>query len=67
MGFKVEVHVYDLSQGMARQLSPALLGKQIDGIWHTGVQVYGTEYYFGGGICQCPAEFSPYGRPIQGL
>lgn len=67
MGFKVEVFVYDLSQGMARQMSPALLGKQIDGIWHTGVQVYGTEYYFGGGICQCPAEMSPYGRPVQGI
>jgi hypothetical protein len=37
----VSLRVYDLSRGMARQLSPALLGKQIDGIWHTGVLVYG--------------------------
>lgn len=37
----VTLRVYDLSGGMARQLSPALLGKQIDGIWHTGVLVYG--------------------------
>jgi hypothetical protein len=27
-----------------------LLGKQIDGIWHTGIIVYGKEFYFGGGI-----------------
>ena len=24
-------------------------GKQIDGVWHTGVVVYGREYFFGGG------------------
>jgi len=27
----------------------AILGRQIDGIWHTGVHVFGREYYFGGG------------------
>lgn len=37
----VSLRVYDLSRGMARQLSPSLLGKQIDGIWHTGLLVYG--------------------------
>ena len=26
-----------------------LSGRQIDGIWHTGVHVFGREYYFGGG------------------
>ena len=30
-------------------------GKQIDGIWHTGIVVYGREYFFGGdGIMNCP-------------
>jgi hypothetical protein len=29
----VELYVYDLSQGLARQLSVQLLGKGIDGIW----------------------------------
>lgn len=34
-----------------------LLGRQIEGIWHTGVEVYGTEYFYGGGICSmAPAE-----------
>ncbi|DBA03357.1 TPA: hypothetical protein N0F65_004634 [Lagenidium giganteum] len=50
MGFPVELRVYDLSRGMAKQLSTALLGKQFDGIWHTGVHVYGKEYFYGGGI-----------------
>lgn len=35
---------------MARQLSPSLLGKMIEGIWHTGVVVFGSEYYLGGDI-----------------
>ena len=37
---------------MAKQMSPMLLGKSIDGIYHTGLVVYGTEFYYGGGICQ---------------
>jgi hypothetical protein len=37
----VVLRIYDLSRGMAAQVSPALLGKRIDGIWHTGVLVYG--------------------------
>jgi hypothetical protein len=34
--YKVQLAVYDLSQGMARALSQGLLGIQIEGIWHTG-------------------------------
>ena len=32
------------------------LGKRLEGIWHTGIVVYGQEYYFGGtgGIECCP-------------
>ncbi|KAG0504876.1 hypothetical protein M758_N012300 [Ceratodon purpureus] len=64
-GWKVELYVYDLSQGLARQLSSQFLGKVIDGIWHTGVGVYGKEYYFGGGIQSVPLKQSPYGQPVQ--
>lgn len=32
-----------------------LLGKQLDGVWHTGVVVYGKEWFFGGmGVENCP-------------
>ncbi|KAJ6729089.1 DESUMOYLATING ISOPEPTIDASE [Salix viminalis] len=64
-GYKVTLNVYDLSQGLARQLSTTFLGKAIDGIWHTGVVVYGNEYYFGGGIQHLPAGTTPYGTPIK--
>lgn len=64
-GCKVLLNVYDLSQGLARQLSTSFLGKAIDGIWHTGIVVYGNEYYFGGGIQSCPEGQTPYGRPVK--
>lgn len=64
-GYKVSLNVYDLSQGLARQLSTTFLGKAIDGIWHTGVVVYGNEYFFGGGIQHAPAGKTPYGIPVQ--
>jgi hypothetical protein len=50
--YKVDLYLYDLSNGMARTMSPLLLGKQIDAIYHSGLVVYGIEYYFGGGICR---------------
>ncbi|KAL2540748.1 PPPDE putative thiol peptidase family protein [Abeliophyllum distichum] len=64
-GHKVCLNVYDLSQGLARQLSTTFLGKAIEAIWHTGVVVYGNEYYFGGGIQNAPAGATPYGTPIH--
>ncbi|KAK9138281.1 hypothetical protein Sjap_008875 [Stephania japonica] len=64
-GYKVSLNVYDLSQGLARQLSSTFLGKAIEGIWHTGVVVYGNEYYFGGGIQHAPVGTTPYGRPLR--
>ncbi|KAK6141669.1 hypothetical protein DH2020_024590 [Rehmannia glutinosa] len=63
-GYKVSLNVYDLSQGLARQLSTTFLGKAIEGIWHTGVVVYGYEYYFGAGIQSAPVGTTPYGTPI---
>ncbi|CAK9162375.1 unnamed protein product [Ilex paraguariensis] len=64
-GYKVSLNVYDLSQGLARQLSTSFLGKAIEGIWHTGVVVYDKEYYFGGGIQHSLVGSTPYGTPIR--
>ncbi|GJM87323.1 hypothetical protein PR202_ga03264 [Eleusine coracana subsp. coracana] len=64
-GYKVKLNVYDLSNGLARQLSTSFLGKPIEAIWHTGVVVYGNEYYFGGGIQSSPVGTTPYGRPLR--
>ena len=64
-GHQVTLHLYDLSQGMARAMSPALLGRQIDGVWHTGIVVHGQEYYFGGGIQVGYPGGTHFGRPMQ--
>jgi hypothetical protein len=50
--YEVQLAIYDLSRGMARNLSAQFLGQQfaIDAIPHTGIVVYGREYFFGGGI-----------------
>ena len=39
--FTVTCNLYDLSQGMAKSMSRMIIGKQVDGIWHTGIVVYG--------------------------
>lgn len=62
---EVTLQIYDISQGMAKVLSPMFIGKQIDGIWHTSLVVFGKEYYFGGGICCDVPLTTPFGMPVQ--
>lgn len=63
---KVNLYIYDISKGMARQLSLPLIGKQIDGIWHTSIVCYGKEYYFGStGIDYCPPCGTILGQPDE--
>ncbi|KAI6650570.1 Desumoylating isopeptidase 1 [Oopsacas minuta] len=65
-GYSVKLYVYDLSGGLASQLSQSFIGKQIDGIWHTAVVVYGQEYFYGsGGICSCPPGTTMMGPPLR--
>lgn len=59
----VQLHLYDLTRGMASALSPMLLGKQIAGIWHSGIVVHGREYFFGYGISSTGAGRTPFGAP----
>ncbi|XP_023251272.1 desumoylating isopeptidase 1-like [Seriola lalandi dorsalis] len=62
--FPVKLYIYDLSRGMARQLSSVMLGKHLDGIWHTAVVVHGQEYFFvGEGINSCSPGGTPLGEP----
>jgi len=57
---KVELYVYDLSQGMAKNLSMGFLGQQFDGIWHTGIVVFGNEYFYGGGVNKMAPATTPF-------
>ncbi|KAH8114642.1 DUF862-domain-containing protein [Phellopilus nigrolimitatus] len=65
MAFPVKLYVYDLSNGLAKQLSLQLTGKQIDGIWHTSVVVHGKEVFYGQGISTTKPGQSHHGKPLQ--
>ncbi|KAL7334864.1 hypothetical protein PS15p_200430 [Mucor circinelloides] len=65
MAEPVKLYVYDLSQGMARSMSRQLTGKQIDGIWHTSVVVFGQEFYFGQGIMTSAPGTTQHGHPLE--
>ncbi|KAI8841868.1 PPPDE putative peptidase domain-containing protein [Chytriomyces cf. hyalinus JEL632] len=62
---RVQLYLYDLSQGMAAAMSVALTGKHIPGIWHTSVVVFGKEVYFGQGIAIERPETTPHGRLVE--
>ena len=62
---EVRLHVYDLSGGMAMALSASMIGKHIEGIWHTGIVVYGKEYYYGGGLQVGVPGGTHYGTPAR--
>eukprot|EP00898_Chlorokybus_atmophyticus_P001414 jgi/Chlat1/2273/Chrsp17S02576 len=67
-GSPVVLHVYDLSGGMARQMSQAFLGRRIDAICCCiGIVVFGREYFYGGGmgIASALPSCTPYGRPLE--
>ncbi|XP_036256554.1 desumoylating isopeptidase 1 [Molothrus ater] len=60
----VKLYVYDLSKGMARRLSHLMLGKQLDGIWHTSIIVHKDEFFYGsGGISSCAPGGTLLGPP----
>ncbi|KAJ7043961.1 PPPDE putative peptidase domain-containing protein [Mycena alexandri] len=62
---QVQLYVYDLSNGLAKQLSAQLTGRQIDGIWHTSIVVFGKEVFYGQGINICSPGRSHHGQPLQ--
>ncbi|WZZ01021.1 hypothetical protein YC2023_073349 [Brassica napus] len=64
-GYRNDVGRAGQGYGLARQLSASFLGKVIEGVWHTGIVVYGNEYFFGGGIQHLPAGTTPYGAPLR--
>ncbi|PWN29054.1 DUF862-domain-containing protein [Jaminaea rosea] len=65
---KVELYCYDLSGGLARQLSAALLGgHHMEAVWHTSIVAHGQEVFFGGGegISITAPGRSHHGNPVQ--
>lgn len=63
----MDVHllVYDLSGGLARQLSMGMLGFQLDAVYHTSVELEGIEYVYDSGINEIRPGSSHLGRPLE--
>ncbi|KAL9622122.1 MAG: hypothetical protein Q9160_003465 [Pyrenula sp. 1 TL-2023] len=61
----VDLYVYDLSRGMARQFSLPLTGIQIDAIYHTSLAFGGVEYFFGSGVQRAVPGSTHHGQPMQ--
>ncbi|PGH27685.1 hypothetical protein AJ80_00700 [Polytolypa hystricis UAMH7299] len=64
---EVVLYVYDISKGLARNLSLAITGTQIDAIYHTSVVFGDVEYYFGRGIQQAVPGTTHHGEPLEKL
>ncbi|OAG44436.1 hypothetical protein AYO21_01432 [Fonsecaea monophora] len=62
---EVELYIYDLSQGLARQFSQALTGTHIDAIYHTAIVFNNVEYFFGQGVHRKVPGSTHHGRPIK--
>ncbi|KAM0686846.1 hypothetical protein COBT_001921, partial [Conglomerata obtusa] len=43
---QVHLRVYDLLNGNAPNLAKSLFGIHLDGIWHTSIEIFNTEYFF---------------------
>lgn len=65
MSDKVILSVYDITNGLAKQMSMAFIGQQVDAVYHSSLVAFGKEYYFGGGICIDNVDQTPYGKPIE--
>ncbi|KAF2838147.1 thioredoxin [Patellaria atrata CBS 101060] len=61
----VQLYVYDLSRGLARQLSMQFLGIQIDAVYHTSIVFGGVEYFFGAGVQTCYPGTTHHGKPVE--
>lgn len=62
---EVELYVYDLSKGLARELSTSLLGIHIDAVYHTSLVFGGIEYFFGAGVQTSYPGSTHHGRPME--
>lgn len=62
---EVQLYVYDLTKGMARNLSKSLLGIQIDAVYHTSIVFDRVEYFFGAGVQKCRPGSTHHGQPME--
>jgi len=61
----VELLLYDISNGASKRFSPLLLGRQFEAIYHSGLLVFGKEYWYGGKLFKTePPATAHFGPPL---
>lgn len=68
--FTVSLNIYDLTSfdtsGMIHNTIKQII-PSFEGIWHSGIVVYGKEYYYGGGLFHGIPGATPYGIPTKNI
>ncbi|XP_037293838.1 uncharacterized protein LOC115449982 isoform X2 [Manduca sexta] len=63
-GTTVQLYIYDLTHGFASLLAPAIIGRHVEGVWHTAIVAYDREFFYGGGgITSCAPGATQLGAP----
>lgn len=62
---EVQLYIYDLSKGLARNISSSLLGISVDAIYHTSIVLQGVEYVYDGGIKRVNPGRTHLGMPME--
>lgn len=63
---EVELAMYDISNGKAPWIPSAFLsGHKFEYIFHTGVRVFGKEFWYGGGVFASEPGKTPFGDPVK--
>jgi hypothetical protein len=61
----VELLLYDISDGISKRVSWALLGREFEAIYHSSVLVFGFEYWYGGRVFKTrPPCTRCFGNPL---
>ncbi|GAA5994154.1 hypothetical protein JCM11641_001040 [Rhodosporidiobolus odoratus] len=59
----IQLWAYDLSNGMASMYGPMLIGRPLEGIWHTSLVLYDMEIFYGQGISVVKPGSTHHGNP----
>lgn len=43
---EVQLYAYDVTNGMCGQMSEEILGRRIEGVWHTSIVVFDREFFY---------------------
>lgn len=64
---EVTLHLYDLSNGVGTKLAPYLISHDLEGVWHSGLCVFGKEYFFSRDTVFDEAGATSFGKPHKVL